>query len=117
MTTSGKDPDDLRVGAVSGAQRAKEADAAEAVEGAAGTRGAAAVDGVGGPGEVDGTEAITSALASGAIDAAEAKARLIDEAVRAQLPEGADPATVAAVREEVEAVLAGDPTLEALLTA
>jgi hypothetical protein len=117
MTSSGKDPDDLRVGAISGAERATGPEAAEAVVGASGTRGAAAVDGVGEAGSVRGTEAITSALASGAIDAAEARSLLIEDAVRAQLPAGADAATIAAIREEVEAVLAADPTLDALLSA
>lgn len=62
-----------------------------------------------------GTAAIAQALASGAIDAATAERLLIDEAVRASLPPNSDPALVAALRAEVEAVLTGDPTIAALL--
>lgn len=61
------------------------------------------------------TEAIASALASGAIDPDTARAQLIEHAVRAQLPPDAAPATVAAVRAEVEALLGGNPLLEQLL--
>jgi hypothetical protein len=114
-TQGGGDPDDLRVGAVGGPKRSEAPDAASAAEAAEGSRGAAAVEGVGESGRAGGAEAIASALSSGAIDAAEAKARLIDEAVRAQLPEGTDPAVIEAVRAEVEALLAGDPVLEDLL--
>lgn len=114
-TRGGGDPDDLRVGAIGSSGRAEGPDGADAVDAAEGSRGAAAVDGVTETGRVGGAEAIASALSSGAIDAAEAKARLIDEAVRAQLPEGTDPAVVAAVRAEIEALLANDPVLEDLL--
>lgn len=114
-TRGGGDADDLRVGAVGAPKRSEGADAADAVDAAEGSRGAAAVEGVSETGRAGGAEAIASALGSGAIDAAEAKARLIDEAVRAQLPEGTDPAIVEAVRAEVEALLAGDPVLEDLL--
>jgi hypothetical protein len=61
------------------------------------------------------TEAIASALASGAIDPETARAQLIDQAVRSQLPHDASPATVAAIRAEVEALLRNDPLLEQLL--
>jgi hypothetical protein len=99
------------------ADRSEGAEAADAIEGAEGSRGAAAVEGVGETGRAGGAEAIASALSTGAIDAAEAKAQLIEAAVRAQLPEGTDPAIVEAVRAEVEALLANDPVLEDLLRA
>jgi hypothetical protein len=114
-TQGGGDPDDLRVGPVGGSRRGEGPDAADAVDAAEGSRGAAAVEGVAETGRAGATEAIATALSTGAIDAAEAKARLIDEAVRAQLPEGTDPAIVAAVRAEVEAMLTNDPLLEDLL--
>jgi hypothetical protein len=61
------------------------------------------------------THAIAADLASGAIDGATARARLIEHAVRAQLPPDASPATIAAVRAEVEELLRDDPVLEELL--
>ncbi len=61
------------------------------------------------------TAAIAADLASGAIDAATARARLIEQAVRAQLPPGASPALLAAIRAEVEDLLRDDPVLERLL--
>lgn len=60
-------------------------------------------------------DAITEALASGAIDAQVATEQLIERTVRAQLPPDAAPELIAAVRAEVEAVLASDPMLERLL--
>jgi hypothetical protein len=61
------------------------------------------------------TDAIAADLASGAIDPATARARLIEHAVQSQLPSDADPAMVAAIRAEVEALLADSPLLEQLL--
>lgn len=61
------------------------------------------------------TEAIAEALGSGAIDPQTARARLIEHAVRAQLPPDASPATIAAIRAEVEDLLRHDPVLEQLL--
>lgn len=119
------DPQDMRISGLTGSKPAPQADptqgaaASEATEGvldAQSVSGAATVEGadaVGGPGS---TEAIAQALASGAISAEEAKARLIDEAVRSQLPADADPALVESVRAEVEASLYGDPTLARLLS-
>jgi hypothetical protein len=89
----------------------------DGAEGAASTDASAAVDGaaaVGGA-EVSDPAAIADALASGAIDAQTARAQLIDAAVASQLPADASPALAASVRAEVEAMLAGNPTLEALL--
>lgn len=61
------------------------------------------------------TDAIAAALASGAIDPQTARAQLIELAVRARLPHDASPATISAVRAEVEALLVGNPLLERLL--
>jgi len=43
--------------------------------------------------------------------------QLVDAIVAAQMPAGADPALWSEVRAEVEALLAGDPTLADLLRA
>jgi hypothetical protein len=61
------------------------------------------------------TEAIAAGLAHGTLDGATARAQLIEHAVRAQLPPDASPATIAAVRAEVEALLRDDPLLDELL--
>ena len=61
--------------------------------------------------------AISDALATGAIDADTAHSRLIDAVVASQMPPGADPAVWQAIRAEVEALLAGDPTIAELLRA
>ncbi len=61
------------------------------------------------------TDAIASALASGAIDAQTARAQLIDLAVRAQVPRDAPAATIDAIRAEVEALLGNNPMLDRLL--
>jgi hypothetical protein len=73
---------------------------------------AAAAAGVGAAG---GPEAIAHALATGAIDAEQARAALIADAVRAHLPPDADPVTLSRIRAEVEAMLAGDPVIAELL--
>lgn len=64
--------------------------------------------------ELTPTQAVASALRTGAIDEAQAQAQLIDAIVASQL-EGLDPAMVDEVRAEVEALLADDPTLATLL--
>lgn len=84
----------------------------DAVEGPRAASSAAEADGVTGP---VGTEAIASALSRGTLDPQSARAQLIDQAVQAQLPPDAAPETVAAIRAEVEAMVAGDPVLEQLL--
>lgn len=61
------------------------------------------------------TDAIASALASGAMDPATARTQLVEHAVRSQVPPGASEETIAAIRAEVEALLAHDPRLEQLL--
>lgn len=81
-----------------------------ATDGTEPVRGAAPAD----LGPTD-TEAIASALGRGALDPQSARAQLIDQAVRAQLPPDAAPETIAAIRAEVEAMMAGDPVLEHLL--
>lgn len=63
----------------------------------------------------DPVAAIGEALAAGAIDAETARVQLIDAMVAAQMPAGADPALWSEIRAEVEALLAGDPTLNDLL--
>ena len=65
----------------------------------------------------DPVASITEALAAGAIDAEAARVQLIDAVVAAQMPVGADPALWREIRAEVEALLAGDPTLADLLRA
>lgn len=117
------DSDPMRIDGLRRSDSAPEADAAEAldgaqrVEGTESTEAAAAVSQVGDAGSISPTEAITDALAAGAIDAEEAKARLIDETVRAQLPPDADPALIESVRNEVAALLEADPVLARLLQA
>ncbi len=66
-------------------------------------------------GDVQGIDEISADLAAGAISPAQAQARLIEQVVASQLPEGADPVTLDAVREEVTALLADDPLIAALL--
>lgn len=104
------DDDPLRVGGV------PRPGAAAAVDGASPADAAAAVDG---PQSVttDGIDAVAASLSAGAIDAQGALAALIDATASSMLGPGADPAAVEAVRAEVAALLAGDPTLAALLRA
>jgi len=66
---------------------------------------------------VDPTASVAEALATGAIDGDAALRALVDHATAAVLGPAADPAQVAAVRAEVEALLADDPTLASLLRA
>lgn len=124
MTSSrGGDPSDpigplkpTGAGGISQSRGVEEAQGAQSVSGVDAVGSAQAVQATEASGAVQGTDAIAQALATGAIDASEAKAQLIDEVVRTQLPAGADPALVAEVRAEVEALLAADPILEKLLT-
>lgn len=84
-------------------------------EGVDGVGAAQRADAAGAAGEATGTEAIASALASGAIDPPTARAQLIEQAVRARLPADASPEAIAAVRAEVEALVGSAPVLELLL--
>lgn len=107
-----RDQDDVRIGGVRPAETAKPADAASEAASAASTP---AVSGATEVRASVATEAIVAALASGAVGSAAAQAQLIDCAVRAQLPAHADAQLVEDLRDEVEALLASDPTLAALL--
>ena len=100
------------VGRSAGAARTESVDAAPALDSAAAVEQAAAPGEVG---SVDPLRALTEALAAGAIDAETARVQLIDAMVAAQMPAGADPALWSEIRAEVEALLAGDPTLNDLL--
>lgn len=114
--SGGKRPDDLpgvdgitHTGpqGVDGVESVESADAAPSAEGVEATQraqGASAVD------------SVVADLAAGRIDAAAARARLVDEAVAAQVGPGADPALIAEIRAQVEALLDNDPTLAALLS-
>lgn len=114
MPGSDIDPPDLGIKPIDGSQAADAAQAADPV-GEIGTADAAeGADPVGAAGRTEAAE-VASALASGTIDAATAKAQLIDAAVRDALPVDADPEMVAAVRAEVESIFAGDPVLADLL--
>ena len=64
--------------------------------------------------EVGEDAAIAEALASGALDPAAARERLILEVAREQLPD-ASPEAVAALAAEMSQLLADDPTLADLL--
>ena len=112
MTISGDDPKELGVAPVSGSTKAAQADPAAPVDGPG---GAAAIDGVDPLGNASSAAPVASELASGAIDGEQATARLIEQAVRAQLPPDAEAAAIQALTSEVEALLAADPTLNALL--
>ena len=115
----GSDPSDplrpvgpLRGDGVNGASATQAADGAAAADGVEAT---SAVDPAAATDEVRGTDAIADALEAGAIDAEAARARLIEDALAAHLPADADPAVVEAVRADIEAALADDPTLDRLL--
>jgi hypothetical protein len=101
----------MRIGGVGRTQRPDAPDTVGPVD-AEPTQAVEGSQSVAAPGS---TDAIAEALASGAIDAAEARAQLIEQAVRAQLPAGADPALAAELTAEVAALLEADPLLEALL--
>jgi hypothetical protein len=58
---------------------------------------------------------LRAALAAGEIPTTRARAALIDEVVRAQLPAHAGPELVDRIRQQVNALLENDPTLQRLL--
>ncbi|MBC8069072.1 MAG: SurA N-terminal domain-containing protein, partial [Deltaproteobacteria bacterium] len=60
-------------------------------------------------------DAVSEAIASGAMDVEAATRELVAQSVASLLGAGADPAAVEEIRAEVEALLAGDPTLAHLL--
>lgn len=66
---------------------------------------------------VDSDTRISEELATGRIDADQAIAQLVDETLAAQLPADASPELVAALREQIAAMLADDPTVAAMLRA
>ena len=103
------DDDPLSIGGVSRAAGTTAPAGAEAVE------GAAAAAGVSGPEGAGTTDAIAEALAAGTLDVEAATRELVAQSVASALGPGADPASVAALSAEVEALLAGDPTLADLL--
>ncbi len=115
------DPSDIRVGAIGSSQSSTpseataEVEALESAQESASASATTAIDPSAGPQQTQGSQAVAAALGAGTIDSAQAKAQLIDQALRSQLPPGADPATVAALRAQVEALLANDPVLEDLL--
>ncbi len=124
MTPPGEDDGELGIGAITRTSEASEAsetsgpDAVSEVQDAPSPTAASGIAPVGAAdsaASAQSTAAISQDLATGAIDASEARARLIDEAVRSQLPEGADPALIEQVRSEVAALLASDPILDTLL--
>ena len=102
----GADDLEMGVGRVASAQNAAATGASGAVDPASSTRATAAAGDI---------EALTSALASGEIDPAQAQQMLIECVVQEQLPADATPEMIEAIRTEVEAMLAEDPTLQALL--
>ncbi|GEM_PF-6136502 len=59
---------------------------------------------------------IAQAIATGAIDADTATAQLVRAAVDALFPSGIDPKLARSLHDEIEALLAQDPTLTRLLT-
>jgi hypothetical protein len=102
----GADDLEMGVGRVAGAQNAASTEAAAGVAPAASTQAALASSEL---------QELSSALAAGEIDPAQAQAQLIESVVQQQLPAGTAPEVVEALRAEVEAMLAEDPTLQALL--
>ena len=111
MPNSGsQDPTDplSRVGAPGSVTPSETVDAADAASESTG------IDGSEAAGAPDSTDAVAQALANGAIDPETARARLIDAAVRARMPQASSEA-IAAVRAEVEALVGSDPILDRLL--
>lgn len=100
------------VGRSAGATRTEAVDAAQALDSAAAIEGAAAAGAVA---PADPLQALTEALAVGAIDADTARSQLIAAVVRTQAPAGADPAVWRSIEAEVMALLAEDPVLADLL--
>jgi hypothetical protein len=112
MSAIGDDPDDLRIDAVRGPTRTA---GIAAVSGPTEVGAADAIQEVHSTAATSSTDEIAHALAAGTLDAETAKARLIEEAVAAQLPPGTDPARAAELRAEVAALLEADPVLARLL--
>lgn len=117
---AGNDDDPLRIGGVArpagtGATTPAEATAGAVAAAEAGT-GVAPADRVQSE-AVNPTASVAEALATGAIDGDAALRALVEQATAAVLGPAADPAQVAAVRAEVQALLADDPTLASLLRA
>lgn len=99
------------VGATSGTRAAQGTEAVEAADSADAVESAQEV----GSEAVAGADAIMAQqIAAGALDAEQATAQLIDEVVRAQLPEGS-PAQIEALKSELAILLVDDPTLAGLL--
>ena len=103
---AGGDDLELGVGRVLDAKAAQNAAPAEGVGAAPPSRATDASSSV---------EELTQALAAGEIDPAGAQEMLIDAVVQEQLPADASPELIEAIRAEVEAMLAEDPTLQAML--
>lgn len=99
------------VGAAKAPKRAEGAQAVDDVDASQAADGAQSVSAVASEADL----ALAQALSTGAVDPASARAQLIEEVVRGQLPEDASPELIERVRGEVEALLADDPTLAALL--
>ncbi len=122
--TPGDDELELGIGAIEPNAPAVAADAPEATDATEAVGGTAAVGSaseiaatasVDAPESALGVDEISAGLASGSLSPAEAQSMLIDRVVAAQLPEGAAPALVESVHNEVAAALADDPLLAALL--
>lgn len=94
--------------ATEGAQAAGPVDAAEG-------EAASRIGGVGEAGATQGTAAVAESLQAGRVDAAQAQALLIEQAIAAHIPPDADPALIESLRSELTLALADDPTLSALL--
>jgi hypothetical protein len=104
-----------RSAAAQGADAAEAAEASEAVDAAAASGAVDPAAPIEASGAASGPAAIADALAAGSIDAAQARALLIADAVDAHLPAGASPELVSRIRAEVEAMLASDPVVAELL--
>ena len=98
-----------------GAGGAKPVHSVESTEAVSGADSVEAVDSTEAVSAAGPTDALAEALAAGSIDPQTARAQLIDQVVRAQLPENAPAELVEDVRADVEALLVGDPTLQRLL--
>ncbi len=107
----GNDDDPLRIAGPSGVRSVaptEEASPAQAAE------GAAPVDS---PAGLAGLDAVAADLATGAISPLDARDRIVDLVLAAQLPADLPATEMAAIREEVAASLFDDPVFAALLAA
>jgi len=117
---AGNDDDPLRIGGISRPTASASVDATAAADGAtavdatAPAEATAAIEGALAAG-IDPTSAIAASLSAGAIDADGALRALVDATASAMLGPTAEPAALDALRAEVTALLAGDPTLATLL--